>query len=70
MWGLAGATKVPEVNGIKPVPIQTLATSYWQGMEIQAQTRTPVRFILFNGDREQMVYPPEACELPPDGHAV
>jgi hypothetical protein len=34
--GSSGATKVPEVNGIKPVPIQTLATSYWQGMEIQA----------------------------------
>jgi uncharacterized protein involved in high-affinity Fe2+ transport len=28
-------------------------------MEIQAQTRTPVRFILFNGDKEQMVYPPK-----------
>ena len=53
------ATSVPEVNGIKPVPIQTLATSYWQGMEIQAQTRTPVEFIQFDGDKEQIVEPPK-----------
>ena len=57
--GSGSTTAVPEVNGQKPVPTQTLATSYWQGMEIQAQTRTPVRFILFNGDKEQMVDPPK-----------
>jgi len=57
--GSGASTAVPEVNGIKPVPIQTLATSYWQGMEIQAQTRTPVEFIQFDGDKEQMVYPPK-----------
>jgi uncharacterized protein involved in high-affinity Fe2+ transport len=55
----SGSTQAPEVNGIKPVPIQTLATRYWQGMEIQAQTRTPVRFIVFNGDKEQMLNPPK-----------
>jgi uncharacterized protein involved in high-affinity Fe2+ transport len=59
MGGSGSTVAVPEVNGIKPVPTQTLATSYWQGMEIQAQTRTPVRFIVFNGTQEQMVYPPK-----------
>lgn len=54
-----GSMRVREVNGIKPVPIQTLATRYWQGMEIQAQTRTPVPFIVFNGDKEQMLNPPK-----------
>jgi uncharacterized protein involved in high-affinity Fe2+ transport len=56
--GSTVTTAVPVVNGIRPVPIQTLATRYWQGMEIQAQTRTPVRFIQFDGDKEQMVNPP------------
>jgi len=43
------ASQVPEVNGVKPVPIRTLASSYWQGMEIQAQTTTPVPFWVDNG---------------------
>lgn len=50
-------TAVPEVDGQKPVPTQVLATTDWQGMEIQAQTRTPVRFVVFNGAKEQMVDP-------------
>jgi hypothetical protein len=44
VMGGGSTAQVPEVNGVKPVPIQTLATSYWQGMEIQAQTTTPVPF--------------------------
>ena len=59
MAGSGPGTAVPEVNGIKPVATQTLATSYWQGMEIQAQTRTPVQFIQFDGNKEQMVDPPK-----------
>jgi uncharacterized protein involved in high-affinity Fe2+ transport len=55
--GSSAATAVPEVDGQKPVPTQTLATADWQGMEIQAQTRTPVRFVVFNGIREQTVNP-------------
>ncbi len=55
------ATEVPSVNGIKPVPIRTLATSYWQDMEIQAQTMTPVPFVVFTGTgttyTEKMVKP-------------
>ncbi len=56
--GSGAAAKVPEVNGQKPVPIQTLASTVWQGMRIQAQTMTPIRFVVFNGTREQMVHPP------------
>ncbi len=61
--GSGSSTAVPEVNGIKPVPTQTLATSYWQGLEIQAQTRTPVRFIQFDGNKEQMVEPPKQASF-------
>ncbi len=53
------SSQVPEVNGVRPVPIQTLASASWQGMKIQAQTMTPIRFVVFNGAKEKMVYPPK-----------
>ncbi len=52
-----GATAVPSVNGVKPVPSQVLASATWQGMKIQARTMTPIRFYVFNGTREQLVKP-------------
>jgi uncharacterized protein involved in high-affinity Fe2+ transport len=52
-----GAAAVPEVDGQKPVATQVLATADWQGVEIQAQARTPVRFVVFDGAKEQMVNP-------------
>jgi uncharacterized protein involved in high-affinity Fe2+ transport len=55
------ASEVPSVNGIKPVAIRTLTTSYWQDMEIQAQTMTPVPFVIFTSTgtkyKETMVKP-------------
>jgi uncharacterized protein involved in high-affinity Fe2+ transport len=39
------------------VPIQTLATATWQGMEILAQASTPLPFIVFDGRAERMVEP-------------
>jgi uncharacterized protein involved in high-affinity Fe2+ transport len=57
------STTVPEVNGVAPVATQTLATRYWQGMEIQAQTRTPVRFIQFAGNQAQVVNPPKGASF-------
>ena len=51
-------TAVPTVNGIKPVAIRTLATSYWQDMEIQAQTMTPVAFVVFTGDGKERTFKP------------
>jgi uncharacterized protein involved in high-affinity Fe2+ transport len=56
--GSAVATEVPEVNGIKPVASQVLATSYWQGMEIQARTMTPTTFVLFNGKGQETTVRP------------
>jgi uncharacterized protein involved in high-affinity Fe2+ transport len=56
--GSTASETVPEVNGQKPVPIQTLASAVWQGMRIEAQTMTPIRFVVFNGGGEQMIHPP------------
>ncbi len=55
----SSAGQAPEVNGQKPVPIQTLANTVWQGMRIQAQTMTPIRFVTFDGVDEHMVDPPK-----------
>jgi hypothetical protein len=57
-------TEVPSVNGIKPVAIRTLATSDWQDMEIQAQTMTPVPFVVFSGTgKEQLIKPPKGSSF-------
>jgi uncharacterized protein involved in high-affinity Fe2+ transport len=53
----SGATAVPEVNGIKPVASQVLATAYWQGMKIQARTMTPIPFYVYNGTSYQVHKP-------------
>lgn len=58
-----GNTKVPTVNGISPVPIRTLATAYWQDMEIQAQTMTPTPFVVVSGDSETMHRPPKGASF-------
>ncbi len=52
------STAAPAVNGIKPVAIRTLATAYWQDMEIQAQTMTPVSFVVFSGDGKERTFKP------------
>ncbi len=58
------STAVPTVNGIKPVAIRTLATAYWQDMEIQAQTMTPVAFVVFTGSgNEQTFKPPKGSSF-------
>lgn len=45
-------------KGTKPVPIRTLATAYWQDMEIQAQTMTPVPFVVFTGTGKERTFTP------------
>jgi hypothetical protein len=57
MQGMAGSGKA--VDGIKPIPTQTLATATWQEMKIQARAMTPVPFVIFNGHTEQLVKPPK-----------
>ncbi|MGH2862762.1 MAG: iron transporter [Solirubrobacteraceae bacterium] len=56
MGGGSGAA--PSANGVKPVAIRTLATSYWQDMEIQAQTMTPVSFVVFTGNGKERLFKP------------
>jgi hypothetical protein len=50
MGGSSSAAAVPEVNGIKPVAYKAIATTYWQGMKIEAMTTTPTSFLIYNGD--------------------
>ena len=45
------------VDGIKPVPTQTLGTADWQGMKITAMAMTAVPFVVYDGTSEQMVKP-------------
>ena len=49
--------KAISVDGIKPVPTQTLATADWQGMKITAMAMTAVPFVIYDGTSEQMVKP-------------
>jgi hypothetical protein len=50
------ATEVPSVNGIKPVASQVLATSDWQGMQIQARTMTPTSFVVVDGNGHEQMF--------------
>ena len=47
------------VDGIKPVPTQTLASATWQGMKVQARAMTAVPFVIYDGTSERMVKPPK-----------
>ena len=42
-----------KVDGITPIPTQTLTTTVWQHMKITARAMTAVPFVIFNGTREQ-----------------
>ena len=48
----AAASSLPS-----PVPIQTLAVTTWQGMEILAQASTPLPFLVFDGTTEKVIEP-------------
>ena len=52
--------KAISVDGIKPVPTQTLASADWQGMKIIARATTPVPFVIFDGTSERTVKPGKA----------
>jgi hypothetical protein len=53
-----GSGSMRAAGGVKPVAIRTLATAYWQDMKIQAQTMTPVAFVVFTGDGRQRTFKP------------
>jgi hypothetical protein len=44
-----------KVDGITPIPTQTLSTADWQHMKITARAMTAVPFVIFNGTRERTV---------------
>jgi hypothetical protein len=49
MSGMSGSTSAPEVNGIKAIPSQLLASAEWQGMKIEARTMTAAPFMVYDG---------------------
>jgi uncharacterized protein involved in high-affinity Fe2+ transport len=54
---VAKEEKAVSVDGITPIPTQTLAETTWQGMKIQAMAMTAVPFVVFNGTQEQEIKP-------------
>ncbi len=61
--GSGGSSAAVAVDGIKPVPTQTLASADWQGMKIQARAMTAVPFVIFDGTHAQMVKPPKSTSF-------
>ena len=59
MAGMSMGGSAKPVNGIKPIPTQTLGVADWQHMKIQARAMTAVPFVIFNGTKERMVVPPK-----------
>lgn len=49
--------KSASVDGITPVPTQTLASATWQGMRITARAMTAVPFVVDDGTSSRMVKP-------------
>jgi hypothetical protein len=45
------------VDGVTPIPTQTLGASDWQHMKIMAQARTAVPFVVDEGTTEKLVKP-------------
>jgi hypothetical protein len=45
------------VDGVTPIPTQTLGASDWQHMKIMAQARTAVPFVVDDGTTEKLVKP-------------
>jgi Fe2+ transport protein len=52
----SGAPAKP-VDGVTPIPTQTLGTTDWQHMKIMAQARTAVPFVVDDGTTEKLVKP-------------
>ena len=54
--GAAGASG-SAVDGVRPIPTQTLGSADWQHMKIMAQARTAVPFVVDAGTSEKLVKP-------------
>ena len=53
----SGSAAAPTVDGIKPIPTQTLATATWQDMKVSARAMTAVPVVIYDGTSERMVKP-------------
>ncbi len=62
-----GDDNPPTVNGVKPVASQLLATSEWQGLEIEARTMTPAPYVMVSDSagaiKETTVKPPKGTSF-------
>lgn len=61
--GMSMGASAKPVDGIKPIPTQTLGTSDWQHMKVQARAMTAVPFVIYNGTKERMVKPPKGTSF-------
>jgi hypothetical protein len=57
--GSASGASGGAVDGVTPIPTQTLGSADWQHMKIMAQARTAVPFVVDDGTSEKMVKPSE-----------
>jgi hypothetical protein len=57
MSGSGSGASAKPVDGVTPIPTQTLGTADWQHMKIMAQARTAVPFVVDNGTSEKLVKP-------------
>lgn len=63
MPGMSMGDSAKPVDGIKPIPTQTLGTADWQHMKVQARAMTAVPFVIYNGTKERMVKPPKGTSF-------
>ena len=63
MSGMSMGDSAKPVDGIKPIPTQTLGTADWQHMKVQARAMTAVPFVIYNGTKERMVKPPKGTSF-------
>jgi Fe2+ transport protein len=55
--GSGSGASAKAVDGVTPIPTQTLGTTDWQHMKIMAQARTAVPFVVYDGTTEKLVKP-------------
>jgi Fe2+ transport protein len=55
--GSGQTTAAKAVDGVTPIPTQTLGTADWQHMKIMAEARTAVPFVIYDGTNEKLVKP-------------
>jgi hypothetical protein len=55
--GSGSGASAKAVDGVTPIPTQTLGSADWQHMKIMAQARTAVPFVVDNGTTEKLIKP-------------